>query len=73
MGRFMSEKNEKTYRIYWIAKPSNMRGESAELMDYATAKASTTYLNKKYNGKNGNELIIHHFSNYNYVDKWVED
>ena len=64
----MSEKN---YRIYWITKPNNSRGQS-ELMDYATAKAWTKHLNEKYNGKNGNPLIIHTFSKDIYVDKWVD-
>ena len=65
--------NEKTYKVYWIVKPSNMRGESAELMDYKTAKKTAAYLNKLYNGENGKEVIIHHVADYRYTDNWIEE
>jgi hypothetical protein len=42
-------------------------------MDYKTAHILANELNKMYNGKNGNDLIIHHVADYRYTDNWIEE
>jgi|688.fasta_scaffold1656200_2 hypothetical protein len=64
--------SKNTYRIYWIIKSSGSKGQS-ELMDYKTAHIWANELNKMYNGKNGNDLIIHHVADYRYTDNWIEE